>query len=343
MSHTLIATLGRSPGAVTSLVHELIEKGIDGNTFSVTHLRILSTTDDAVQRSFNAIQDYFTPLLPNLKIYNHPINEPDQKNAGRFYRLVVETIQYAKDEDKQPIIAGIAGGRTSMGALLAIGAQLYDDVIHTCHIWVSDELQREGDIDNLAALKRRNKVAYDNVFNPAVGERQLVKLPNLRLTMVRKVVDETPTLSLETPPDGIDVNTINTVLAMLPGRLTIADAKHFMEIYERINIGQAVSESIDGLKDLFENAGYSVLAENIEFIKYIAGRSVKDSVETWFSNLDAALMATNSPLRQKIDAAKTTTLTRNERIMRRLTEVSTSAAVAQVVFAVIQTAFMLSR
>lgn len=74
MSTTVIATLGRSPGAVTGFVRALHHKHPD---LSITHLSVLHTDHPDIHKAYNLVADYVRTYDPRIEVSKHKLNEPD--------------------------------------------------------------------------------------------------------------------------------------------------------------------------------------------------------------------------------------------------------------------------
>jgi hypothetical protein len=116
----LIASLGCSPGAVTGLAHALIQTGTP-----IDRVRTVSTSEYQVQRAVKVVRedlkaqgltDYEDVCISSADI----TNDRDVRDFKRaFARFLIEARQSG---DEAAI--GIAGGRTVMGALLTLVAQM---------------------------------------------------------------------------------------------------------------------------------------------------------------------------------------------------------------------------
>jgi len=116
---TLIASLGRAPGAVTGLYHALKAAGQP-----VDRVLTISTADFAVKRAVRVVHEEME--RESVTYLDEPIAAVDIASDGdaqEFKGAVYRHLATARG-DGDEVCIGIAGGRTAMGALLALVAQL---------------------------------------------------------------------------------------------------------------------------------------------------------------------------------------------------------------------------
>ena len=173
----LIASLGRSPGAVTGLVHALIQTGTP-----IDRVRTVSTSEYQVQRAVKVVRedlekqgvtDYEDLCIGPTDITN---DRDVQEFKGAFARLLTEARQ-AGDE----VAIGIAGGRTVMGALLALVAQMEaPPYSHFYQLSVPDAIEEDG---RIPAFFRQSPERQREVLRPMayyMDQCHLVKVPFVR-------------------------------------------------------------------------------------------------------------------------------------------------------------------
>lgn len=246
-SYTLLATLGRSPGVITGLYYTLLDEHPNLN---ITRLCILRTADRDVTRAYELIKQSFEEAQVKIEISDVALRQEDHVSAAAFHKIVVDSIE--QNLGQGDIVAGITGGRTSMGAILATVAQLYPEISSIYHLHVNADLERDGDIDQLVRLRGYNDERYLEVMRPPQHKRKLVRLYNLGLVQQslierRAYVEATPTLDLE------ETEETELLLNLLPRRLNHEQARAFGKIRADVQRGETLDEN--GLIDLLDEAG----------------------------------------------------------------------------------------
>lgn len=173
----LIASLGRSPGAVTGLAHALVQTGTP-----IDRVRTVSTSEYQVQRAVKVVReelkaqgltDYEDMCIGSADI----TNDRDARDFKRaFARLLIEARQ---DGDEAAI--GIAGGRTVMGALLTLVAQMEAPPdSHLYQLSVPDAIEEDG---RIPAFFNQPPQRREEVLQPMahyMDQCHLVKVPFVR-------------------------------------------------------------------------------------------------------------------------------------------------------------------
>jgi len=150
---TLIAPLGHAPGTVTTAFYALQERG-----FGVMDRLITVTTSsrkaaDAEQLIAEELKRWKESggrvEYVRERIEAEDLDDLQYANATALFQgKIVEILHRERQQPDNEIYVSIAGGRKSMSALTAVAAVLYDaDMIF--HIYVNDDLERHGDVDNL--------------------------------------------------------------------------------------------------------------------------------------------------------------------------------------------------
>jgi hypothetical protein len=176
----LIASLGRSPGAVTGLVHALVYTGTP-----LDSVRTVSTSEYQVQRAVKVVReelaaqglkDYEDVCIGSADITN---DRDAQDFKAAFARLLIEARQ-AGDE----VAIGIAGGRTVMGALLALVAQMEAPPnSYFYQLSVPDDIEEDG---RIPAFFRQSPQRQTELLRPMAHRLEqchLVKVPFARLEL----------------------------------------------------------------------------------------------------------------------------------------------------------------
>ncbi|MEW5958289.1 MAG: CRISPR-associated ring nuclease, partial [Chloroflexota bacterium] len=119
----LIASVGRSPGAVTGLYYALQEK-LRAKDLKIDYVWTISTADPEVSRSVATIRDELKAQPVNYE--NTEISAKEFRNERdvlEFKRAFVALLNKARRQG-DAVAIGVTGGRTVMGTLLAQVAQM---------------------------------------------------------------------------------------------------------------------------------------------------------------------------------------------------------------------------
>lgn len=174
----LIASLGRSPGAVTGLYHILTQTGTP-----IDAVRTVSTSEFQVQRAVKVVrddlgdqglEDYADVCIGPADITN---DRDAQELKSAFAHLFAEATQ-AGDE----VAIGIAGGRTVMGALLTIVATMEaPEESHLYQLSVPDAIEEDGRFPQFSRLPpdRQREVLRPMAY--FMDQCYLVKIPFARI------------------------------------------------------------------------------------------------------------------------------------------------------------------
>jgi len=165
--HVLISPVGFSPGAVSGVYFALARRGVQ-----VNQVITVGTRHDDVRKATGTLKALFRKVdglaYKDCYIYEKELN---QKASGPFAARMGLYISQARQAGKTVHIA-VTGGRSGMGALAALAAQIYR-ADHLYHIWVRDDIEREG-------AKPSQSPTLDNIYlNPTIqdGACDLVPLP----------------------------------------------------------------------------------------------------------------------------------------------------------------------
>jgi len=168
----LLASLGKAPGAVSGLYHGLTERSI-----SIHKVVTVSPKSPNVRRAVAVLQAEFGKR--NVEYQPIYIDAGDirwESDAFEFKAAFSAALQ-EHDTAGNEVYLGIAGGRTSMGALMAIVAQMSAPHAYLYHLWVPDDIEEDGAISRLFAL---SPARQQDVLFPR--EYELVKVPFVRQT-----------------------------------------------------------------------------------------------------------------------------------------------------------------
>jgi hypothetical protein len=173
---TLLASLGFSPGAITGLYHALARK-----SKPATRVITFSPTNRDTRESAALCEEEFRRL--GVPYINHYLDARDiesdadaQEFKGVFYALLSQSLNSGE------VFAGITGGRTVMGALMAIVAQtMPHERVTLCHFGAVSDIEDDGRITNLRRIKREDPDRYREVMAPPPGKGHLVQVPYVRI------------------------------------------------------------------------------------------------------------------------------------------------------------------
>lgn len=165
--HVLISPVGFSPGAVSGVYFALAKQGIQ-----VNQVITVGTRHDDVRKATGTLKALLRKVdglaYKDCYIYEQELN---QKASGPFAARMGLYISQARQAGKTVHVA-VTGGRSGMGALAALAAQIYRaDRLY--HIWVRDDIERKGASPN-------QPPTLDNIcLNPTIqdGVWDLVRLP----------------------------------------------------------------------------------------------------------------------------------------------------------------------
>ncbi len=286
MATTLIATLGRSPGVVTGLYNTLIAE----TDYRPTTLHLLMTKHPDVMESALLIRQQLAQHrfpLDQASIIEHRFEELDFNRNKRevlaFQKITTLLLDDCHDAGDE-ILVGITGGRTGMGAMLAVSAQLYSSVRNMYHIWVDAKLEYDGNIVALNDLLRKGLVEeYEAALFPPADRRQLVWLPVYHLLQpVRTYIDTRTNRELEVS-SSFDLDTINSVLKVLPGRMTIEQARKFLAILEKVQAGEDPLVYFDEIIVLLQDAEVTEIRTYLSDLKDFSksDRDLDQLIEKW--------------------------------------------------------------
>lgn len=177
----LLSPLGLSPGAVSGIYHALEDEGthIDRvvTISSSTHLD--AKTNLAVRYLSEYLKSQGVPYENRAIASSDLIQEPD---VLAFMQQVEDVLQDAQSKGDK-VYLGIAGGRKSMAALATIAAQLHGtEALY--HLWVDEDIDKWGMVDELRKLERSD-TRWQNAFHPPRDKRRLVRIPFLSLAAYR--------------------------------------------------------------------------------------------------------------------------------------------------------------
>lgn len=188
--HVLISPLGRSPGAVSGVYFGLEDLGV-----KVDEVITVGTADAGVKKA-GTVQLRSLFGEEGGVVYRPRFMADEELRGGEddispFAARMGLYIEQARD-DGSVIHVAVTGGRSGMGALAALAAQLYG-ADHIWHLWVAPEIEKGGTVDKLRfPYSRRNLYLNPTVEKGKEGEAlwELVELPLVDLTWLHGPIRE---------------------------------------------------------------------------------------------------------------------------------------------------------
>ena len=117
----LIASLGRSPGAVTGLCCALNDAEAEN---PIHYVRTISTTEFQVRRARRAVEEELKRQGVEYEDVQIDVEEFRSEEDVRKFKQALSRLVVEAREAGDSLAVGIAGGRTVMGALLAMVSQM---------------------------------------------------------------------------------------------------------------------------------------------------------------------------------------------------------------------------
>jgi len=164
---TLIASLGRAPGTVTGLCHALKATGKP-----VDRVLTVSTADFQVKRAVRCVRQEMEK--EGMAYQDQAIAAVEMSSDGdvQEFKGAVQRHLMTASEEGDEVCIGIAGGRTVMGALLALVAQLEaPEGTLLYQISVPDDIFEDGQIPRFLNL-------------PPERQREVLQPPDYHLVTV---------------------------------------------------------------------------------------------------------------------------------------------------------------
>jgi len=240
----LIISLGLSPAVVTETVDALLEEGIDlRRVYTIT-----TQNPDVVNKCIPLLVEEFknNPRYREkieFKPYSGLIPTADIKDTMDNVLFMSNLAHLMKSERgrEADIYLGMAGGRKTMSAAMALLAQIYSAKA-IVHVLVSPEVEEKGRIDRLMRLKEEEQEKVremEKALHPSGEERKLVFFPVVgAFWMLDKM------LKAFKGEAGVDGNTLNILkfsgLLDENGKPTESGRK-LLEILDDIHVSPPVS------------------------------------------------------------------------------------------------------
>jgi hypothetical protein len=170
----LLASLGLSPGAITGLYHALArikKRPSRVITFSPNNKDVRSAAGVCQQEFRQLGVPYDNQVIAGVQDIR--TDGDAQQFKGMFDGLMREILRQGADA-----LVGITGGRTVMGALMAVVVQTADvdpQRVILYHLDVDEDIERDGRLPDLWKLKGSKRWA--EVLNPGEKKCRLVRVP----------------------------------------------------------------------------------------------------------------------------------------------------------------------
>jgi hypothetical protein len=170
----LLASVGLSPGAVTGLYHALAQA-----SKPVTRVVTFSPTQRDVRDAVGICRDEFVRL--GVPYANRFLDAEDiaseadaQEFKSAFYSLLQETLDSGAE-----VLVDVTGGRTVMGALMAIVVQTTAPKRVTLyHLDVDEDIEEDGRLPRLWNFQYTDR--WHELLAPLPEKCRLVKVPYVR-------------------------------------------------------------------------------------------------------------------------------------------------------------------
>ena len=224
--HILISPVGFSPGAVSGVYFALTKD------IQVNQVITVGTRHDDVRKATGTLKALFRKAdglaYKDCYIYEKELN---QQASGPFAARMGLYISQARQAGKTVHVA-VTGGRSGMGALAALAAQIYR-ADHLYHMWVREDIEKEG-------AKPNQSPTLDNPYlNPIIAGEDawaLVTLPFADLSGWLEDAEKYRASGrfVENWTAGrlVDEGTamLGVLASYVPAGLTIADAQELLEL-----------------------------------------------------------------------------------------------------------------
>lgn len=183
MTEVLISPLGRSPGSVSGVYFALVARGFKISkvvTVGTSHPDVLFASDRFLKSIFEYQNIEYDPIhLPEQELRS------EKRSVMPYAGMVGWAIQNGAAEfGKEHVHVAVTGGRSGMGALAALAAQIYG-AHKMWHLWVPAEIEKDGTVDSLKDLFSPASMCESSLLNPTVWGKDafdLVDLPFLDLS-----------------------------------------------------------------------------------------------------------------------------------------------------------------
>jgi len=274
--HVLISPLGFSPGAVSGVYFALEQKNIKAN-----QIITVGTAHQGVRNAAAILNTLFRKV--NDVAYKACYIDAEELcdrvggTSGSFAARMGLYIDRAQ-RSGQTVHVAVTGGRSGMGALAALAAQIYR-AHHLYHLWVDEEIERWG------ADPMRVRPDPDNCYvNPTIKGKNawsLVSLPFLDLSDLIKDAEKyrrSGQVSANWTAErlvGEGPAMFKALSYYVPAGLTIARAEELLELVAEWRDGIEWITQDDPTKKMpigkIDLAGQKAIWDRVLSILYTAG------------------------------------------------------------------------
>jgi hypothetical protein len=236
--HVLISPLGFAAGAVSGVYFALKEH----QNVPVEKVITVGTCHDDVRNASAKLKTLFQLVggveYKSCYIDAIDLKGPERDASGPFAARMGLYIDQARKAE-QTVHVAVTGGRSGMGALAALAAQLYH-ANHLYHLWVDEEIERNG-------IAKASSDPQNKYVNPTVedGLCELVALPFANLSKLMEEVQRSPTelseqwadLMAERAPVALD-----TLTGYVPPGLSLRSARELLGLGEQWQVQEEGSQ-----------------------------------------------------------------------------------------------------
>jgi hypothetical protein len=236
--HVLISPLGFAAGAVSGVYFALKEH----QNVSVEKVITVGTCHDDVRKAAGILEQLFHRVEDvNYKpcyIDAIDLKGPERDASGPFAARMGLYIDQARKAG-QTVHVAVTGGRSGMGALAALAAQLYR-ADHLYHLWVDEKIELHG-------IARAEPDLQNKYVNPTIEPDlcELVALPFANLSKLVEEVQRSPRelperwadLLAERPPVALD-----TLTGYVPPGLSVRSARELLGLGEQWQVQEEASQ-----------------------------------------------------------------------------------------------------
>lgn len=272
--HVLISPLGRSPGAVSGVYF-----GLQDRHMPVSKVVTVGTGHGDVKKA----ADYLRQIFAHLNVSYEPIFLPEEELRGgkrsvmpyaSMIGLVIE--KACETFDRPEVHVAVTGGRSGMGALAALAAQLYG-ASKLWHLWVALEIEANGTVDKLQPALNGEALCSNKVLNPTLAGKQawdLVDLPFVDLRPLQpyiRLLHKNKELTSTQPAldEFVQKLRIQDLFEVFPAGMTFAQGERCLELIRRVRLAKTLAEQQTALLDLgvlLESAGMIGSGERSELV-----------------------------------------------------------------------------
>ena len=170
----LLASLGRSPGAVTGMYQALVRAGKrPGKVIT------FSPCDRDVREAAGICEEEFHGLgVPYEKRFSDAEDIESEGDAREYKSAFYAALQGALSSGAE-VLVGITGGRTVMGALMTVVVQTTAPrEVELYHLAVDHDIEKDGQLPDM--WRHQYTPRWQELLNPPAAKARLVRVPMVR-------------------------------------------------------------------------------------------------------------------------------------------------------------------